>query len=230
MEPQKVRALVSATPEKLEGVAKRMEVPLPVARDIRVQAMNLILGRCVLCGRATLAGMCRGCRRAAPQRRMLPWSSVGLLKLLDPSDQLIRQACDRCNKPFMLSAGYLLRRLLSGKTEDTKRTCNSCIEAEKEAKRLAGKKQAEDERRRQIEAQRRATEQRRREQKRKAEAQEPTTRDFLDMRSGPLSHQPFAHHEGLQKLKNQLLETPKRCKSEKRPKRAKYVKNQTISR
>lgn len=131
MEAEKIRTLLAA--EKIEKVAKQLELPLPTARDIRVQAMNLVLGRCVLCGKSTLAGMCGYCKKNASHRRMIPWSPVKLLKQLKPSDQILRRQCESCGHTFMLSAKYLLRRLFSG--EELKSSCNSCVEKEQEALR-----------------------------------------------------------------------------------------------
>lgn len=209
MEPEKIRILLVAAPDKLDKEAKKLALPLPVARDIRVQAMNLILGRCVLCSKPTLVGMCASCRKNAPQRRRIPWHSISLLKMMKPSDQLLRQVCDGCGRTFMLSAGYLLRRLLS-KQENTKKTCNRCIqEAERLKLRLEYQKKKEEEQRK-LEKRKKAIEE---ERKKKA-----VLARRLEERSLKLSYRPFSGSRELEKLRRELPKTPKRQKASKRAK------------
>jgi len=199
----------------MEKAAKRFELPLPVARDIRVQAMNLILGRCVLCRKYTLAGMCAHCRKTALHRRRIPWSGIKLLTMLNPSDQLLRQVCNQCRRPFMLSAGYLLRKLLSRNSEDTKNTCNRCLEEEKEAK----KRKLEEVERQKFELKKKVIEERRKRQaevdRRKQEA-----KDREAERRPKLVYQPFAGNKTLAKLKNELKRASPLHKPYKGPKRA----------
>jgi Zn-finger protein len=182
--------------------------------------MNLVLGRCVLCEKPTLAGMCAHCRKNAPQRRMIPWPSLKLLKMLDPSDQLLRQDCDRCHKPFMLSAGYLLRKLLSKRAEAPKRTCKACVERDKEAARKAVQKKLEEEQRRKIEEKRRVIEERRKKQAEALRKKQAVQRRSLE-RGAPLVHQPFAGNESLTKLKKELRKVPRRPHHQKSTKEAK---------
>lgn len=186
MEPEKIRTLLAATPDRLEKVAKKMELPLPIARDIRVQAMNLVLGKCVLCGKKTLAGMCGHCKKDAGHRRMIPWSSIKFLKMLEPSDQLIRQTCSSCGGTFMLSARYLLRKLLAKSPAKAKETCNSCVEKAKEAARKLELQKWEEERRLMVE------------------------------RAPHLFHNPFAGNTELEKLRKELPNGPHRLKGSRR--------------
>lgn len=209
MEPEKIRTLLAATPDRLEKVAKKMELPLPIARDIRVQAMNLVLGKCVLCGKKTLAGMCGHCKKDASHRRMIPWSSIKFLKMLEPSDQLLRQTCSSCGGTFMLSARYLLRKLLSKGPEKTKVTCNSCIEKAKEAARKLELQKWEEERRLKIEQKRKDYEE---SKKRRAEAKQRRSHveKILVERAPHLFHNPFAGNAGLEKLRKELPKAPRR--------------------
>lgn len=225
MELEKIRTLLATPAEKLEQVAKKLELPLPVARDIRVQAMNLVLGKCALCGKPTMVGMCSHCKKSAPHRRRIPWSSVKLLKMMKPSDQLLRQLCDRCRKPFMLSAKYLLRKLLLRRSEDTKRTCASCVEKEKAAAQKLKTQEIVEKRRQRLQTLREIVERRRKEQeKRIQEKREAETRS--NKKSSSLSHRPFADSKAIVELQKSLPTSP----PAKRPKRAKSLKNQGISR
>lgn len=216
MEPENIRALLEATPDRLEKVARKLELPLPIARDIRVQAMNLVLGKCVLCGKRTLAGMCGHCKRDASHRRMIPWSSIKFLKKLNPSDQLLRQTCSSCNGPFMLSARYLLRKLLSNEVQKLKEVCNTCVEKEREAAwRLELQKQADlrkaqaAEKRKAHEAHRKAKEAKgqTRPQEPRKEAHKPATCFYSPFRDNPVL-------EGLRK------ELPRKPTPKKTPKQA----------
>ena len=199
MEPEKIRVLLATPPDRFEKLAKKLELPLPVARDIRIQAMNLILGKCVLCGKYTLAGMCSHCERNAPQRRMIPWSSIKLLKMMDPSDQLLRQLCDKCGKPFMLSASYLLKKLLLKHPEDTKRTCGACQEKAQKAERQLQLQKLEAEWRAAIVERRKQEEATRRRQAAEKRATE---------RAPKLVYQPFAGNRDLTRLKRELPKAP----------------------
>jgi len=219
MEPEKIRTLLAATPERLEKVAKKMELPLPIARDIRVQAMNLILGKCVLCGKRTLAGMCGHCKKDAGHRRMIPWAPIKFLKLLDPSDQLLRQTCSSCGGPFMLSARFLLRNLLAKNPQKLKETCNTCVEKAREAARKVELQKWEEERKRQVEENRRAYEERKK--RREEAAQREAHRHQAELERAPhLLHNPFAGNAELEKLRKELPRAPRSRRGQNRSKRA----------
>lgn len=119
----------------------------------------------------------------------------------------------------MLSAGYLLRKLLSKQSEDTKNTCNGCIEREKEAVRQAEMKKLEEERKQKLEQRRKTIEERRKKQADIVRRRQ-TAQDFANKRGAKLVYQPFAGNRGLERLKDELRKTPSGRRPQKGPKRA----------
>lgn len=174
-EPEKVRELLATPPDQMEEVAKRIEVPLPIARDLRMQAMNLLLGRCVLCEKTTMAGMCHHCRKRAPERRLVKLSRWRLLRNLKFRDPLLRRVCESCDRVFVLTVGYAIKMLSQTQNFTPAKTCLKCV------------RNSEAEQQRALAAQEAA--------KKKAEARKP---------GAPLLHKPFAGHLELMKLHNAL--------------------------
>ena len=115
-------------------VAERVELPLPIARELRGQALNLVQGKCVLCSKPTPAGMCGYCKRKSPDRPILRTTRTKLLKKLDPNDVLLRSVCLVCDKPFEQTVGFALKMLTTFRRFDPAKTCPSCKHKKKPVK------------------------------------------------------------------------------------------------
>lgn len=135
MEAETVRELLATSKEGMAEVAERIELPLPIARELRVQALNLVQGKCVLCGKPTPAGMCGYCKRKTPSRPVLRTTRAKLLKKLNPNDVLLRSTCAVCNQPFDQTVGFALKMLEKFRRFDPAKTCPSCKHKKKPIKK-----------------------------------------------------------------------------------------------
>lgn len=136
MEPGKIRILLAAPEEKLDQAARRLQLPLPVAQKVRLQAMNLVLGKCALCGDQTPLGMCKGCFKNHAASRLVWWSGRELLTKLNPNDQLLSRTCASCKRSFTLHVNYLLQQFESGGRK-LKKHCRYCSEKENSVRKPA---------------------------------------------------------------------------------------------
>jgi hypothetical protein len=127
MEPEKIRVLLMIPEEQLDQAARKFNLLLPVAHSIRLQAMNLVLGKCCLCGYRTQLGVCESCSQSPATGRLVPWSGQELLTKLNTTDHLLSRTCASCQRVFQLNVGYLLHRLRTNSSK-TKRFCNTCTE------------------------------------------------------------------------------------------------------
>lgn len=134
IEPEKIRALVVCQPNRLETIAKSMDLPSDEATEIRNQATNLILGKCALCGKQSASGLCDECK-GAPGRLLLEWSGVEFLEKLKPATVMLKRVCTECGNPVALSARYLLWRLLRRPNAQPKRLCKACQRRRNEVRR-----------------------------------------------------------------------------------------------
>jgi hypothetical protein len=126
MEAEKIRHLLTVQELDLDQAAREVQVTLPTACNIRIQALNLILGRCVLCGyQKTQGGICKRCSEKPPAQRLVEGTGRELLMKWSPVDQLIHRNCVKCRRPYTLSARYLMTRLETGDTS-IRNMCKLC--------------------------------------------------------------------------------------------------------
>jgi len=126
MEAEKIQALLSVSPTKLEKVAERIEIPLPLAREMRVQALNLMLGKCVLCETPTPMGLCTSCRRNTGGKPILRTTREKILRKLDPKAVLIRRPCATCGNEFTQTVDAIIRNLLNFGRPHIAKSCRKC--------------------------------------------------------------------------------------------------------
>lgn len=136
MEAEKVRALLAISPGKLGEAAKQIEMPLPLAREMRVQALNLILGRCVLCEKYAPMGLCASCRRENRGKPILRTTRERVLRRLDPKAVLIRRACLTCTNEFTQTVDSVIRNLLNFGRPRISRNCRKCKKEKREMRAL----------------------------------------------------------------------------------------------
>jgi len=126
MEAEMVRELLSSSAGELANTAQRIELPLPIARELKGQALNLLTGKCVRCGKPSTNGMCSRCKKQAPDRPILRTTRERLLKKLNPNDILLRSQCTVCNKPFVQTVGFALKMLERFGRFDPAKACPDC--------------------------------------------------------------------------------------------------------
>jgi len=126
MEAERIRELLAAPSNQVAEAAQRVELPLPIARELRVQALNLIQGKCVLCGKPTPAGMCRVCKRKDVSKPVLRTTRAKLLKKLNPNDVILRTKCVVCDEPFEQTVAFALKMLEAFHRFDPAKTCPQC--------------------------------------------------------------------------------------------------------
>ena len=223
MEPEKIKTLLAVPEEQLDQAARKLHLPLPIAHSIRLQAMNLVLGKCCLCGRQTQLGVCKSCSKNPVTGRVVPWSGQELLLQLDPSDQLISRTCTACKRTFTLSAKYLLQQLQANDYRP-KKLCRFCseragageerapetkIEAQSEAQTSdMSEEEQRLERVARIEREKARVEAQKLRRKKKPAPKEPQPRNWTDNGSVRLNQNPFAESEAMKKLNEGLKQAP----------------------
>lgn len=144
MEAEKLRAILASPPLKLEKTAQRINVPLPVAKQLRIQGMNLIMGKCVLCSAQAFMGICRDCRAGDPlndpsnydENSVLGFTKEGIpvlrvtrerfLRQIDPGGVLIRRDCESCGHLFSQSVETVVKNLLNFGRPYIAKMCRRC--------------------------------------------------------------------------------------------------------
>jgi len=224
MEPEKIKALLSVPEEQLDQAARKLHLPLPVAQSIRLQAMNLVLGKCCLCGRQTQLGVCRSCSKNPVTGRVVPWSGQELLSQLDPSDQLLSRTCTSCKRTFTLSAKYLLQQLQANDYRP-KRLCRFCsekpdavdgshVETSVEATTPTATAELSEEERQRLERVARIEREKARvaaqkeTRKKKPTPKKPEPKAWSYAAAPGLSQKPFADSETVRKLTDNLKKAP----------------------
>jgi len=154
MEAEKLRAILASPPLKLEKTARRVNVPLPVAKQMRIQALNLVQGKCVLCSAPAYMGICVSCRGGDPQNEpanfrddnLLGFTKDGkpvlritrerFLRQVDPGGVLIRQYCPSCGHLFSQSVETVVKNLLNYGKPYIAKMCRGCNLKRKKMKAL----------------------------------------------------------------------------------------------
>lgn len=144
MEAEKLRAILASPPLKLEETARRINVSLPVAKQVRIQGMNLIMGKCVLCGGHAFMGICKACRGGDPENEpsnykdgnVLGFSKDGkpvlrvtrerFLRQIDQGGVLIRRDCEACGHLFSQSVETVVKNLLNYGRPYVAKMCRRC--------------------------------------------------------------------------------------------------------
>lgn len=112
--------------ETLLAEAEKVEIPLPIARILRSQALNLIQGKCVLCERMSEKGICSLCKELPQDRPILRTTRKRLLGRLNPKMVLIRRNCAICREEFHQTVGYALESLRVQGWFKPARNCRPC--------------------------------------------------------------------------------------------------------
>lgn len=126
MEAEAIRELLSSPSDKIKEVAEKVELPLPIAREMRVQALFIVLGKCVLCMSSTSKGLCATCKRLPISKPLLRTTRARLLKSLDPDSVLITRQCDICDNRFNEMVGEVLWKIKKFHRYDPAKTCRGC--------------------------------------------------------------------------------------------------------
>ncbi len=154
MEAEELRAILASPPDKLEKTALRIEVPLPVVKQLRIQALNLMMGRCVLCAEISPMGVCKACRKGAPENHhsnfkrntvlgftregkpVLRVTREGFLRQLDPGGVLTRRECEACGNIFSQSVNSVVKNLLNYGRPYLAKLCKRCSLKKRKLKAL----------------------------------------------------------------------------------------------
>lgn len=144
MEAEKLRAILATPPSSLEKTAQRVEVPLPIAKQVRIQALNLMMGRCVLCAEIAPMGVCNACKKGDPNNYHLNFKKDDVLgftkdgkpvlrvtrerflRQLDPRGVLVRRECESCGNIFSQSVDSVVKNLLNYGRPYLAKLCKKC--------------------------------------------------------------------------------------------------------
>jgi hypothetical protein len=105
-----VQLLLTLPEDGVERFSEHFDVPVGIAKGLRLFWPRALTGKCTTCGIPTRgAKKCKSCKRRSP-KLLDPRSSVALLRDMDPHRPVHRAVCSSCGGGVWWSAGFILRR------------------------------------------------------------------------------------------------------------------------